>query len=410
MQLRWKGLVAASLVAAGLIGTPVHAAPGGEGYRHASGLQVLTGAVPGPPTPLPESVAKAWSDAYDLATKRPVDFGYPAVDRAAAGGPKVLIRVATTVGARAVAGKATEKAPVTFARLERVKDDAFDLKESSIPGADSIWMTEPDAINNRIIVSVERLSDELAAELVKRFGTDDLAVRVRPRIKATITTRDNDTSPFYGGSKIHTPGGGTCTTAFPWAIAPGVHGMLTAGHCVMNGGTVGTPAYDMGTVAAGTRENWNTAGTVKINGSAYYRGDMALIEVRSAYSVQPYVWRTNTGYTTVRSKWSRWAASGDQYCAAGYANGEICGYSVNATGINFDYWNMGEIRNAAQGHRLGNCAGAGDSGGPVYTIRSDGTAVPKGINSGSSFDGLCMHFFTDIWHAYEAFPGDVRYQ
>ncbi|MFF5075688.1 S1 family peptidase [Actinoplanes sp. NPDC000266] len=409
MQLIRKGAVIAGLVAVGLVAPPAHAAPGGGDHRHASGLQVLTGAVPGPPPPLPESVAKAWSDAYDLAMKRPADFGYPAVDRAAAGGPKVRIRVATVAGQRAVAGKATEKAPATFARLETVKDEAFDLKDSSIPGADSIWMTEPDAINNRVIVSVERLSDELAAALAERFGTTDLAVRIRPRIKAYANTRDNDTSPFYGGSKIYIPGGGTCTTAFPWAIAAGVHGMLTAGHCVRNGGTVSTPAYDMGTVNAGTRENWNEVGTVKINGSAYYRGDIGLIEVKPAYSVQPYVWRSNTSYTTVRSKWSRWAALGDEYCAAGFASGEICGYSVLLTGINFDYWNMGEIRNAVQGQRWGNCNSAGDSGGPVYTIRSDGTAVPKGVHSGSTINGPCIEFFTDIWHAYNAFPGDVRY-
>src|SRR5262249_6209257 len=63
-------------------------------------------------------------------------------------------------------------------------------------------------------------------------------------------------------------------------------------------------------------------------------------------------------------------------------------------------WSDGAVlRNATKAYRYGNCTRYGDSGAPIYRIKSDGTVQAKGILSGGStnLSGDCIDYFTDTY-------------
>lgn len=73
-----------------------------------------------------------------------------------------------------------------------------------------------------MIVTVDKLSDPLAAAIVKRYGTELVAVEVdvdetKPQ---PIVGRWADNSPFYGGSRINVPEGGARMPSLGTAAAP----------------------------------------------------------------------------------------------------------------------------------------------------------------------------------------------
>lgn len=170
--------------------------------RHVSGLVVLAAQ---PPTsePLPEPLAKAVSDARWLAESYGDAFGYPWADRAVG---EVVVAIAdpsgdaiartwiqagieTTVTDGPKAGSvrflAAPAVPVrlravahSYRSLERIKDEAISLRE--LPDAAAIYATEPDDRDNRVIITVDRMSDPLFHALAARYGTEAIAIRVDP--------------------------------------------------------------------------------------------------------------------------------------------------------------------------------------------------------------------------------------
>jgi streptogrisin C len=117
--------------------------------------------------------------------------------------------------------------------------------------------------------------------------------------------------------------------------------------------------------------------------------------------------------------WSRRAQSGDQYCTGGSFSGEICGWTVDAAGV--DRYVSGKWKRSivVSSSRQGWCIRSGESGGAVYTVNSNGSVAAKGIHSSSSGGGSdfyggaldpCEEQFTDIWDAYYGFPGTLKTQ
>jgi hypothetical protein len=111
--------------------------------------------------------------------------------------------------------------------------------------------------------------------------------------------------------------------------------------------------------------------------------------------------------------WNRSPDVGDQYCTGGKATGEICGWQVIDDDV--DVVSSGVyMRHVVEGKLYDtNPSGgtqSGDSGGAVYTYRSDGTIAAKGVHSshGYVFPGTHYQYFTDIWYAYQEFPGVLR--
>jgi hypothetical protein len=374
-----------------------------------------------------ETQAKAFDAALNLAYDHRDNMGYPWFDFHTntlelrptddAGRTAADAAVATLRSA----GWTTRisSATASVAQLDQIADDVTRLTADGVPNADRIWMTEPDQMNNRVIVTVSELNSDLMAALASRFGTKLIAVRVRAGGPAALTAcsgRDCDAPSFWGGAFWSAPNW-NCTTGFAWNVGGGVDGMLTAAHCISSGGSASYPSYpNAGSVRSASEENWSDAdGTRYYTGQSVYRGDVALIRYSSAYSSSSYIYsgapHTST-HSGVYGMASRWSQVGDAACANGVTTGEWCGM-VTGTGVNiwylvngFNVW----ARHVVDASALGNtCPTHGDSGGPVYRKRSDGTVYAVGIYSGSSPIVIgCDAFFTDIWDAYYGLPGTLK--
>ncbi|WP_238006829.1 S1 family peptidase [Dactylosporangium sp. AC04546] len=394
--------------------------------RHSSGL-VLVGPLDENPAPMPEDLAQAHHDAVRYAEENAATVGYPWIDRknhklvlSAAGAQGLAKLQAFQPRAALTAGVTSIRSvSASWKRLEGIKDEAISLGKA-VPDASAIVMTEPDEEHNRVVITVDRMSDPLLNALAARYGTTDVAIRYSPKHeKGHDDGRDNDTSPFYGGALINAPAG-TCSTGFPWYSGTTSY-MVTAGHCAPNGGSVSTPAQSMGSVTASSRENRNPGvGTVYLTGQTTYRGDIALIQMSSGRASGSSIFRGGVGSSSsyaIDSMWSRAPQNGDQYCTGGRTTGEQCGWVVVNVRINYTNSNGEVLRNVSQGRKQGQCTMGGDSGGPTYTVLSNGNVVAKGIHSGTSGGGSdnwggaldpCYERFTDIWDAYYGFPGQIR--
>ncbi len=406
-------LVSVALASLVLPGTAT-AVPGGA---EASGIVVLSADTPVQTAP-PASALRALHAAWELSESNPDDFGYPWVDSS---GQVVLDSVATT-GSRLAYSPQTTAAGTrprlrtvrySFRELERIKHDAIGDTGGQLPGGEAIYETAPDPAHNRIVVTVERVTPALLNGLKTRYGTTAVAVRYQPdRPHIEPGSRDADTSPFFGGSRIGTPVG-TCTSGFPWTVG-GSSAMLTAGHCVPNGGNVGTSAQAMGTVTAGSGENYNTGvGSVLLPGSSIFRGDLALVNIPAGTSSVGLIYNGGPGTASsvaVAGMASELTTVGEKYCFSGIMSGQSCDWVVNLVRSDIKYSNGEVVRNVSQGGRSGPCAIKGDSGSPVYSYGSDGRVTARGIFSGLGTGGWrvpCVTIFTDIWDAYHGLPGSL---
>ncbi len=371
----------------------------------------------------PQSPAQlsALIKAEQLELDHPGAFGYPWITANGSVEIRAVRDDAATLAEGAPwaaedASHSVVSAEASIADLTKVADDVTQMRSEAVPDSELIFQTMPDHEHNRIVIGVTRLTSSLAKTLVARYGTRDIAVRVDPRLgSAQATPRRSDTSSFWGGATINTPIA-LCSDGIPWKVSSSVYGMLTAAHCVYNGGSISTPAMGMGGVTKSTEENWNpNNGTVPYSGQTGNRGDVALIRISSGWSSSYYVYRGNatTGYSAIIKDWATTGVHvNDSYCTSGQTTGEICEYFVYGTGLNEYYFNLsGWVRNIAEGEKAitpgSGCTGAGDSGGAVYHVNSDGTVKMMGVSSGNVvwLDELCDTYFTDIYVSYIGLPG-----
>jgi hypothetical protein len=410
---------------------------------HSSGIQILGPAATR--VPLHPNLTRAWTDAL-LLSEVGDGLGYPWADGAtgtlvlsvtnptgqllasqwitsgfAHRNPKVgtLAKPAVPVQVRTVA--------LSYTALEGIKLDATRLETAGLPDADAIYEAAPDWEQNRIVLTVSRRSDALVNALAARYGTAAVAIRVEPRPVTVPTTRTHDYSWFYGGAIIDLDGHG-CSSGFSWTDGATDY-ILTAGHCAAGGATTATTTDagrvyvdtigTNGAVTPNTRENWtNWVGTKLMTGDSTYRGDVALIRVDANKGVSPYIysgaWPDETTAAAVRSMWTTVPVAGEQYCTGGSNTYALCGWGVDLVRINYRYSTTGEwALNVTKGLKnFGTSTNSGDSGGPVYTVNTDGTIQAKGIHSGGTAGpascsefSKCVQIFTDILLPYWGFPG-----
>jgi hypothetical protein len=395
--------------------------------RDSSGLAILpqwTGPSPYQFGAKNDKEADTYNRAYDEAMKNPNDLGYPWLDTATgkltrrgitAKGLSLAESSVTTMGLDAghqeiASGKAS------IAKLDAIADQAIQMRGAGVPGNNLIWRTWPDQLHSRVIITISELNEDLLAHLASVFGTDLIAISVMPGGPGEQDSRNQDSTRFWGGAEFYS-GVADCTTGFSWWVATGVYGMLTAGHCAYNGGSVSNGYYQypktIGNVTSGAEENWDpNNGTVYFNGQTTYRGDLALIRINSGYGSSPYVYTggNNDGQTiTVGFMHSGWTRSGEQVCFSGRITNNWCGqvyyidqnrwYIVNGLNV--------YARHVVQADAMGNtCPTHGDSGGPIYQTASNGKAIAVGIFSGSFPQIInCSIYFTDIWDAFWGLPG-----
>ncbi|MET9297317.1 hypothetical protein [Streptomyces sp. NPDC003077] len=369
---------------------------------------------------------RAFGKAFALAQRYPDDFGYPWFD---AKTNQVTVNSVGDRGRSLAAGLKSDQPAIkdvrptarSYRELERVKHEAIGLTSKDVPDGEAIFETALDGKNGRVLITVKRVTTPLVSALARRYGAESIAVVPgSERLQGSPQDRKNDTSPFYGGSTINVPAGG-CSSGFPW-IYGGQYMMVSAGHCASQGGSVSTPAQNMGTVTEGTRENWNNGdgqGTQLFPGQTRFRGDLSLIELDPGRQSVGRVYRggPNSGIgdsASVRGIWQRRAFYGDQYCTDGERTGELCGWRVSRFEFDHRYSDGTVVRNAVRGVKRQQCTLGGDSGGPLYTVNDDGSVTGKGIHSGGggggddSWGGIfdpCFEIFTDIRDAWEGLPG-----
>jgi len=299
--------------------------------------------------------------------------------------------------------------PYTMAQLTAAQDEVLTLTDADLVGAGNLRTATIDAANDRVVIKAATVTQEMREALAARYGADRVALQVVPgmTVPERKSTRQYDTAPYWGGAYFYTSVGG-CTTGFAWTYNSASY-MLTAGHCTSLNGTAYNNTVTLGTVTA---DNWNnTSGSVRVYGEGYYSGDVSTIKISAG--TYGRVYKGSSTSSTSRAVTSRLkfrSLVSDTYCVSGQVTGEMCGFKVVNNYINVKYSDGAVLRNAAEGYRYGTCTRGGDSGAPIYNIKSDGTVRARGILSGgtTNLSGNCYDYFTDIYLAEVALPGVVK--
>ncbi|MEV0805340.1 S1 family peptidase [Micromonospora sp. NPDC050200] len=315
----------------------------------------------------------------------------------------------TPMKAEVIIEPMVERVPYTMDQLTAAQDEVLTLTDDQLVGAANLRTATIDPVNNRIVIKAATVTQEMREALAARYGANRVALQLVPgmTVPSPKSGRQYDTAPYYGGAYFYTSVGG-CSTAFAWTHE-GVHYMLTAGHCTSLNGWAYNRNVTLGYVSA---DNWNnTTGSVKVNGKAYYSGDASTIKLTQTSYGRVYKGSsTSTSSRAVTGRMGRRSSVGDTYCVSGQVTGEMCGFHVHSTYVTVRYTDGATLRNAMEGYRYGNCTRGGDSGAPIYNIKSDGTVTARGILSGGSTNtsGHCYDYFTDTYLAELALPGIIK--
>ncbi|MEU5790685.1 S1 family peptidase [Micromonospora purpureochromogenes] len=203
--------------------------------------------------------------------------------------------------------------------------------------------------------------------------------------RPTLLNRQNDFAPYWGGARYYAAGG--CSTGFGvyWNDARQI---LSAGHC----GSNGQVAYDGGGPT-------NTMGSI-INDNNPRDTLMIRVAAGGRIYTGPYNAATSIGVGGAVSDYV-----GNYVCTGGASSGEHCSIRVSVVNqfINVGYV-IGPVTQANH-VTAGACAAApGDSGGPVYSYRSDGRVDARGtISAGVTGTAVCPGVVANgsstVWYA-----------
>jgi hypothetical protein len=373
--------------------------------------------------PTSEAQAQDLSDALVFAEKHPDDVGYPWIE------PKtgsLELSAATSAGIDLLEGQRSDLATATSIRqvkfsygtLESIKHEVTTLHAMGVPDADLVYATSQDHQSDRVVIRVRAPSARLFEALAARYGTDAIAVLIDPEsFGGSPMTRQADISPYWGGAKIlGVTRGLICSDSFPWTTNSSTgNAMLTAAHCAPVGGNIQIDQV-VGSVNANSEENWSeTYGTTYYTGQTTYRGDVALIRLKSTLRSGTQIYRGGPSSGTsssVSGRRTRYSALNDWVLVGGERTGETGPYRVVDVLTDWWYSECGPncwVRNIT---RAGNpsgppCSDHGDSGGSVFVSPVSGGVTAAGTYSGIWGISNCNIVFTDIYSSYLAFPGDI---
>lgn len=330
----------------------------------------------------------------------------------------------------AAAAPATAAAPAAFPRyfypstpvvkysksaLTAVKGDVLN---SGVPGVQNMFAAFIDAETNRVLVKATTVTEEMRTALASRYAPDQLALLLTDEQPPELLSRASDTSPFWGGSVATTSTGGStrwhCTIGFPWTYN-GADYFITAGHCTGLNTYTWMPRYGTDIVGVVRKDGWNNnTGSVKIDGQSYNTGDVSLVQLFYSYQAGYSIYvggPRSTVSRTIGGVASKRAKKGDKVCAGGSVTGELCGWKVTDGSTDVRYRDGTLARNVVYATKTETCAAMGDSGGPIYTVRSNGMVTARGVLSGGGRSGSkCSLIFSDIRVAEKSFPGGVKHR
>lgn len=234
----------------------------------------------------------------------------------------------------------------------------------------------------------------LAAGKRDVLRTARLPLSLSTASRPALLNRQNDFAPYWGGARYYASGG--CSTGFGvyWNDARQI---LSAGHC----GSNGQVAYDGGGPT-------NTMGPI-INDNNPRDTLMIRVAAGGRIYTGPYNAATSIGVGGAASDYV-----GNYVCTGGASSGEHC--SIRVSVVN-QFVNIGYVigpMTQANHVTAGACAAApGDSGGPVYSYRSDGRVDARGtISAGVTGTAVCPGVVANgsrtVWYAPAAAAGGRR--
>jgi V8-like Glu-specific endopeptidase len=185
-------------------------------------------------------------------------------------------------------------------------------------------------------------------------------VSTEPRMRPV--SRDNDTSPWSGGAQIiNTSIGAGCTAGFG-VDTPSGPAILTAGHC-------GNP---------GNRFNDGRGEFIGAAGGVDKNFDVMVIPT-NAISDKIYVGGNNsTEQRTVTDAGAPFV--GEKLCQSGRTSANAVGSPICNMQVLFEHTDSQRLWEARQLDGQ-TAARPGDSGGPVYFDRGDGTVIARGTST-----------------------------
>lgn len=217
-----------------------------------------------------------------------------------------------------------------------------------------------------------------ASELSRSLG---VPVEVRAGQEWVSQTRRNDSAPWQGGGQLRFAANGNfCTAGFAVLTSGGAGRLLTAGHC--NPGAASR-------VNDGAGEQIAAANTSRFDGNF----DSLLIDPSASPGTVGKVFggAWNAGTTASRYQLhvggSAAPSVGDTVCISGANSGEHCGRTITDTGVTYDC--SGRVCTGFIYSGSGVTSVGGDSGAPVYAMRSDGRVSARGIHSGGLNQVTC---------------------
>ncbi len=213
-----------------------------------------------------------------------------------------------------------------------------------------------------------------AAQAQQLWRSAGLPVVVEAEPPSPVASRWDDRSPWIAGARHHTaPAGRLCSTGWPLGQDSGSRFILVAAHCAL--AAYGTP------VGTGTR----------VIGRIWGRDtslDAALVEVTNPDRVSPRTWdggvhdvvapigvNDDPEFTKEIEDWDG-TFDGQWLCTSGAFTGAHCDIKVIEPDVS--YWNGSfTVRKSATAKQVNGLVamGAGDSGGPVFSLTDGDTRV-----------------------------------
>lgn len=133
-----------------------------------------------PPT---EELKTVFSEMQQLAEAIGVDLGYPWFDPVTG---EMVLSAGTQRGRELIeAAGITAPHRIRFvahgaAELQRIQDDTTLLRAQGVPDAALIYATVPDWRDNRVMIVIRSMSEQLLDALTARYPADTLAIQVNP--------------------------------------------------------------------------------------------------------------------------------------------------------------------------------------------------------------------------------------
>jgi hypothetical protein len=193
-------------------------------------------------------------------------------------------------------------------------------------------------------------------------------------------SRDNDSTPHWGGSAITRSGGVRCTSAFTVQTSTGARRAVTAGHC----GTVGT-VWNSGSYYFGNMTSR----------ASFPTWDLALLS-GSTYGSYIYM-GGSTGVGTPTGAFGNPVVNVN-YCTSGSTTYENCGKRV--TSLSAQFCDASGCTPGLASYVGGTSTAGGDSGGPLV-LKGSSVVYPRGVHIARS--GSTM--YAEKWSTVASYWG-----